>query len=211
MVSLMAAAAAIVSDNSFESYQVNDYSYSATSAYWGTYLGVQSGSSTWGGTTAADGNMYLALQPGNARIASQSISLFNLYSYKLSLYASSRTNGQSCTAPLSVSIGSTLVLYVTQPPLSTTMQYYSTTFTYSGQSAATTLTLENSVAGNVDCTIFVDDIVLTLIGKYYCKCILLNAECFHIILLQRQHRRQHQLTYLRHPLLYNQTLPISPP
>ena len=155
----------LVNDNSFESYQVNDYSYSATSAYWGTYLGVQSGSSTWGGTTAADGNMYLALQPGNARIASQSISLFNLYSYKLSLYASSRTNGQSCTAPLSVSIGSTLVLYVTQPPLSTTMQYYSTTFTYSGQSGATTLTLENSVAGNVDCTIFVDDIILILTGK----------------------------------------------
>ena len=155
----------LVNDNSFESYQAIDYSYSATSSYWGTYLGIQSGSAIWGGTTAADGNMYLALQPGNARVASQSISLSNLNSYKLSLYASSRTNGQACTAPLSVLIGSTLVLYVTQPPLSTTMQYYSTTFTYRGQSGTTTLTLENSEAGNADCTIFIDDIVLILTGK----------------------------------------------
>ena len=166
MVSLIAVAA-IVSDNSFESYQVNDYSYSATSAYWGTYLGIQSGSSTWGGTTAADGNMYLALKIPQTPVAYQNITLHNQYTYLLSLYASSRSYDLNCRAPLSVYIASSRVLYVSWPPFSSTMKYYSTTFTYSGQSGTTTLALKITLAGagSTDCTVFVDAVVLNATGK----------------------------------------------
>ena len=168
-------------DNSFESYQVNDYSYSATSAYWGTYLGIQSGSSTWGGTTAADGSMYLGLQIPRTPVVYQKITLHNQYTYLLSLYASSRSHDLNCRAPLYVYIGSSRVLYVSWPPFSSTMKYYSTTFTYSGQSGTTTLTLNTTLAGagSTDCTVFVDAVALNVTGEKEKSAMqTINTSCF---------------------------------
>jgi len=130
-------------------------------------LAIHSGNHDWGGAVAADGSMYLGLQGNLSPSTYQQLTLYQYNTYQLSLYASSRISTfpdvSNCLAPLSVYIGSNLVLYVPEPPLSQTMQYYSTVFTYTDQTSATRITFANHET-NIDCTVFVDKV--TLSGKY---------------------------------------------